>query len=319
MHLLLHLYSVFLYLDLGVALKIASSLVWIEHTPQPYAIRNFYRGVTPANLTSGGVANLGNDTTIDVAANAETQGLKQYANHRNIRLIYIICEVAYRIVADRSKGINELKDLEGKNIGSIRGTSAAVFIHNMMSSVGVMDEDYTLIEGRCVCIDVCMKSPCASNTLTSQLQSGAIEAFGIWEPAVELGAQALGPNAVLFKNASIYREVYALYSTTEALSDPRRRSDIVEFVRALNKTINVFDKDAEKADVYGFVAREVGMDVPVVKAVWGDHKWGGRWDNKDLVEFLVDEDAYLAKVDKRQVVPRQDLEKFLDTSVLDEL
>lgn len=164
-----------------------------------------------------------------------------------------------------------------------------------------------------------MKAPCASNTLPTQLELGAIDAFGIWEPAVELGAQALGPNAVLFKNASIYREVYALYSTTEALNDPKRRGDIVEFVRALNKTIEVFSKDAEKAGVYDFVAKEVGMDARVVKAVWGDHNWSGRWNTNELVEFLAEEDAYLAKVDKRAVVPRIELETFLDTSVLDEL
>lgn len=148
MHFLLSLLVYLLHFHGGGALKIGSALVWIEHSPQPYAIRNFYKGVTPANLTAGGVANLGNDKTFDLAANAETQGLKQYANHRNIRLIYIICEVAYRIVADRSKGINGLRDLKGKKIGSMSGTSGAVFIHNMMGSVGVKDEGYTLVEGR---------------------------------------------------------------------------------------------------------------------------------------------------------------------------
>lgn len=164
-----------------------------------------------------------------------------------------------------------------------------------------------------------MKTPCASNTFPSQLKSGAIDAFGVWEPAVELGAQALGSNAITFQNASIYREVYALYSTTDALNDPSRRKDIVEFVRALNKTLDVFANKPKENGVYDFVAKAVGMDAPVVEAVWGDHKWSGRWDQKELVEFLVDEDAYLARVDKRTAIPRAELEKFLDTSVLDEL
>jgi hypothetical protein len=33
----------------------------------------------------------------------------------------------------------------------------------------------------------------------------------------------------------------------------------------------------------------------------------------------VEEDKYLAAQDKRSVIPRKDLEKFLDTSVIDEL
>lgn len=164
-----------------------------------------------------------------------------------------------------------------------------------------------------------MKTPCASNTLPPQLKSGAIDAFGIWEPAVELGAEALGQNAVLFQNASIYREVYALYSTTDVLNDPTKRKDVVEFVRALNKTLDVFTNEPEKDGIYDFVAKAVSMDAPVVKAVWGDHKWSGRWDAKELVDFLVKEDAYLATMDKRMPIPRTDLEKFLDTSVRDEL
>ena len=46
------------------ALKIASSLQWIEHTPQPYAIANFYKGSSAATLSSGGVANLASDPSI---------------------------------------------------------------------------------------------------------------------------------------------------------------------------------------------------------------------------------------------------------------
>jgi ABC-type nitrate/sulfonate/bicarbonate transport system substrate-binding protein len=136
-------------------------LQWIEYTPQPYAIKNFYKGNNAVALTSGGVANLGSDPqNFDLAANAETQGLKQYANHRNIRLIYIICEVAYRIVADKRKGITKLSDLKGKKIGTFQGTSAAVVIHNMLTSVGIADNDYTTTGGK-----ICMKEPCALDTL----------------------------------------------------------------------------------------------------------------------------------------------------------
>lgn len=148
MQLLFFLWPFLLNFDLGAALKIATSLAWIEHTPQPYAIKNFYKGSSSASLTSGGVANLGTDKSFDLAANAETQGLKQYANHRNIRLIYIVCEVAYRLVADRSKGIKTLTDLKGKKIGSIQSSSANVFVDKMMRTVGVKESEYTIANGR---------------------------------------------------------------------------------------------------------------------------------------------------------------------------
>jgi ABC-type nitrate/sulfonate/bicarbonate transport system substrate-binding protein len=192
------------------------------------------------------VANLATDPNFfDLAANAETQGLGLYATHRNLRLIYFICEVAYRLVAKKRK-VSKLSDLKRKKIGTFPGSSAGVFIHNMLSSVGIADSGYTTVAG-----NVCMKSPCASNTLPTQLKAGAIDAFGIWEPAVELGIESLGPsNVVVFQNSSVYREVYALYRTTDALNDPGKRKDIVEFVRALNKTLDVFTNMPKEKGIY---------------------------------------------------------------------
>jgi hypothetical protein len=77
MHLLL-LFTLLLQLPHASTLNIATSLLWIEYTPQPYAIANFYRCTTPAAVSSGGVFNLTSNKTFDLA-NAETQGLKVYA------------------------------------------------------------------------------------------------------------------------------------------------------------------------------------------------------------------------------------------------
>ncbi|KAF2445797.1 periplasmic binding protein-like II [Karstenula rhodostoma CBS 690.94] len=295
------------------ALKIATSLQWIEHTPQAYAIKNFYKGSSTATLSSGGVANLASDSSIDLAANAETQGLKQYANHKSLRLIYIITEVSYRLVARADAGVKSLSDLKGKKIGSMPGTSAAVFVQRMLASAGVSDTAYSIVSG-----NVCMKAPCGSGTLPGMLAGKQVDAFGIWEPAVELGIRAIGANnAAVFQNGTVYREVYSLYTTTDKLSDPKKRADIVAFVSALNQTLEVYNHP--NASVYSFVADRVGMDAEVVKAVWEDHKWSGTWKDAELMPLLVDEDVMLAKSDRRAPISRADLEKFLDKSVIEAL
>ncbi len=161
-----------------------------------------------------------------------------------------------------------------------------------------------------------MRTPCGTGTFPQMIADKQIDAFGIWEPAVELGAQALGANAVVFQNFSVYREVYSLYATTEKLNDAATRKNIVAFVRALNQSLEVF---RDKPDtVYQTVASAVGMDAAVVKAVWPDHRWTGKW-GPDLLDFLVEEDEYLAKQDRRQAIPKADLAKFLDSSIIDEL
>jgi ABC-type nitrate/sulfonate/bicarbonate transport system substrate-binding protein len=111
--------------------------------------------------------------------------------------------VSYRLVARTDAGIKTLADLKGKKIGSMRGTSAAVFVQRMLASAGVGDEQYSIVSG-----NVCMKAPCGSGTLPSMLQGRQVDAFGIWEPAVELGIRAVGANnAIVFQNgmrASLY-------------------------------------------------------------------------------------------------------------------
>ncbi|KAG9239010.1 hypothetical protein BJ875DRAFT_529390, partial [Amylocarpus encephaloides] len=282
---------------------------WIEYTSQPYAIKNFYKGYTAAHLSSGGVGDLPTDTSIDLAANAETQGLKHYANHKNIRLIYIIVEVGYRIVANKASGITKLADLKGKKVRTFRGSSAEVFMDKMLASVGVPRNASTHVSG-----SVCMKAPCASGTYPQLLASKQIDAFGLWEPIVELGLKAIGENAAIFQNFSIYREVYSLYSTTEKLGNTKTRKDIVAFAKALKQTSDVYVNKPEL--VYQYVAGLSGMDASVVQDVWPDHRWGNGTMPDDLLEFLVEEDAYLAKMDKRVGVSRADLAKFIDTSVL---
>ena len=110
--------------------------------------------------------------------------------------------------------------------------------------------------------------------------------------------------------------MYAFYSTTEKLNDPAKRKDILAFVRALNQTLDVYNN--KPASVYKFVADEVGMDPKVVADVWEDHKWTGVLPS-DLLDLLVDEDKYLARKDNRSRISKADLEKFLDTSILEEL
>ncbi|KAK3293545.1 uncharacterized protein B0H64DRAFT_477063 [Chaetomium fimeti] len=294
------------------ALKIACIQQWIEHTPLPHAAANFYH--PPLHLP--GPPNLDDDDgSIDLAANAETQGLKNFVDHRNYRLIGILVEVTYRMVARRSAGIATLADLRGKRVGTIRGTSAEVFAVQLLGTAGLQaGRDYELVGGG---IYTCMRAPCGEGSFPAELVAGGIDAFGVWETAVELGVQALGEEeAVTFKNASVYREVYSLYSTEEKLKDPVTRGRIVSFVRALNKSYDVFREQGQ--EVVDFVGKTVDVEEPVLRNVWEDHVWGPGSLGKDLVDYLEREDQYLAEVDGRKPLTRAELEQFVDPSVYEE-
>lgn len=290
-------------------LEVAYNTAWIEGTPLDYTNKNTYK-IDKATTVNGGVATLG---SVDIAGNAETQGLKQYVSHKNYRLIYVIVEVGYRLVASKAAGIKTLTDLKGKRIGTIAGSSAEVFVRSLLNGAGLSPSDYTQVSS-----NVCMRSPCGAATFPGLLKDKKIDAFGVWETAVELGIEALGEsNVVVFQNASLYREIYSLYATEQSLKDATKRNKIVHYVKALNQTLDIFRNQPEK--VYSTVSSGIGVDVPVLKKVWDDHRWGPTsLTDGVLLDFLIREDRYLAKADKRQAMSREDLQKFIDPSVYED-
>jgi len=293
------------------ALKIAANLEVIEYAPLLVANQDYFN--SSASLVNGGVANIVKDTSIDLAANAETQALRQFRNNPSLRIIWNVAQVPYRIVANKKSKISTLADLKGKKIGTVRGTSAGYFVeHFLLTAANLKPSDYKTVSG-----SGCNASPCGSNTLPSMLAKGAIDAIGYWEPTIELGIQALGgeQNAVIFQNRTAYREIYNLHSTAEKLKDPKKRKEIVQFLRGLIKTQQTFDQDPAK--VYSRVAKAVSVSASLLQKVWTVHDWKGGIP-ADLLDVLEEEDKYVAKVDNRAAAGREKLKNLIDASVLEE-
>ncbi|KAH9217469.1 hypothetical protein DL95DRAFT_459374 [Leptodontidium sp. 2 PMI_412] len=262
------------------ALKIASSTATIEYTPEAIAIKDFFSGT--ASITSGGVLNLFSDSSIDLASNAETQALRNYATHKNLRIIYTVCE-----------------------------SSAAYFVQKYLATVGLKESDYTVVSG-----STCMSAPCEAGTFPYMLAHGTVDAVGMWEPTLELSAQALGANAVIFQDRSVYREVFNLHTTAEKLKDVTARKNIVTFIRALNQAEAEYNTTPDK--VYSRVASTLNMNVTLLKSVWPIHSFNGTLA-ADLLDVMVEEDAWVAKTDRRSLISRTDLANLIDGSVLKEV
>ncbi|PVH74594.1 periplasmic binding protein-like II [Cadophora sp. DSE1049] len=291
-------------------LKIAGDTATIEYTPEAVAIKDYFQG--SATITNGGIPNLFSDTSVDLASNAETQALRNFASHKNLRVIYTVCEVYYRIVANKKagSGIASLKDLKGKKIGTTQGTSAAYFVQKYLATVGLRESDYTVVSG-----STCNSAPCGSGTFPYMLAHGTVDAVGMWEPTVELSAQALGANAMIFQDRSVYREVFNLHTTAEKLKDATTRKNIVAYIRGLNQAEEAFRDTPDK--VFSRVASTLNMNVTLLKTVWPIHSFNGTLA-ADLLDVMVEEDAWVAKTDRRSTISRADLAMMIDGSVLKE-
>jgi ABC-type nitrate/sulfonate/bicarbonate transport system substrate-binding protein len=301
----------------GAALKIAANLQWIEHTPLLHTINNLYAaGPDRPVMADGGVVTLSETSDTIIGANSETQGLKQYALHKNYRLIYVLVEVTYRLVANRASGVLKLQDLKGKKIGTFNGTSAEVFVRALLSNAGLEVGDYTLVN-TLVNGSMCMRAPCGPGTLPAMLKRREIDAFGCWETAPQLAIEDLGEAGVsVFQNATLFREVFSLYATTEALGDTEKRAQIVRYIKSVNKTLELFKKTPEK--VLPFVSKTIDVPETVVGKVWENHVWGPGSLGKDMIDFLEMEEKYLSRMDNRTAMSRAGLEEFVDASVYEE-
>ncbi|KAI0469581.1 periplasmic binding protein-like II [Xylaria cf. heliscus] len=303
------------------SLKVASNLEVLEWTPELIAKEDFFAG--SVTIVSGGIPSLASDASVDLGANSETQLLRQFATHRNLRTVITTAEVSYRIVASRKAGIAKLEDLKGKRIGAFPSTSSEYFVQTYLATIGLKPSDYTIVPG-----GACLKEPCGAGTFPAMLRRGAIDAIGMWEPSVQLGADALGASdAVLFGGPSnnnnnnntnqttTYREIYNLATTAEKLADPAKRREIVAFLRALVAAEAVFTNDPDK--VVARAAAAVGTDAALFRAVWPVHMWSAR-NPPDLLDVLVEEDKYVAARDRRAAMSREVLAALVDTSVLEE-
>ncbi|KAK4160631.1 hypothetical protein QBC43DRAFT_219525 [Cladorrhinum sp. PSN259] len=304
--------------SVSAALTISAAFNVIEYVPLLTTAQDYYPPFSQPVFINGGVANIVRNTTIDLAGNAETQALRQFANNTSLRILWNVASVPYRLVvnthaltADGTRNISTLADLRGKRIGTLNGTSAGYFIERLLKTAGLNYGDYQTVAG-----NICHEAPCGNRTFPDMFAKGEIDAFGIWEPTLELGIQALPAGQTkVFQDKNAYREIYNLHSTKEKLEDSEKRKEIVGFLKNLIKSQSLFDRAPEQ--VYQRTSNAVNVSVPILEKVWRVHDWSGGLP-ADLLDVLEDEEKYVARVDGREPNTRDKLKELIDTSVMEQ-
>lgn len=292
-------------------LRLHGFLESLEIAPVLLAAEEHFEG--EISLHRGGIANLvGTVTTgygepgeADIATNAETQLLRHSVTNPDLRVIMTVTEGNYRILARRSAGITRLQDLRGKRVGTMPNTSAAYFLERMLQSVELGLADIILVGD----IDL----PQFSDALVD----GRIDALAMWSPEPEEAALALGGDAIAFSGEGIYREVFSLNTTAGALADPQRRGAIRHFLEAVIDADAAMARDPQAAQRL-VSARMADYAPEVIEASWPHHRYlAGRVP--DLLDVMVEQEQWLARVDQRAPREREALAKLIDYSLLDEI
>lgn len=170
-------------------------------------------------IISGGVRHVAAGAA-HAGTNAETQMLLIAATNPNIRILLTVAEGLYRVIARRSAGIKTIADLRGKRIVTPSNTSAHYHLIKMLGATGLREGDVTLVSR-------------GTTEMSAAVGKREADAISMWEPEGQKTLDVLGDDAIVFQDNNVYRELFSLYTTTDVLNDPRRRAELVGFVRAV--------------------------------------------------------------------------------------
>jgi sulfonate transport system substrate-binding protein len=294
--------------DRATPLRIFGMRSTIERAPVNFAADSFYPG--KPRVGHGGIPNLyaapGSQPPLepaDVATHAETQALRNSLTHPDVRIILTVAEGHYRLLGRRSAGIATLADLRGKRIATIEDTSAAFHLHKMLHLAGLSEADVTIVS---------FPRPTG---IAKAIIDRSVDVLAMWEPEMQSAVEALGEDAILFEQDPGYREIFNLNTTAGKLAEPAKRRQIVAFVAATIRASRALAGDP--APGIRLVAEASGYDPALVARSWRHHTFPGKISD-DLLDILVEEDAWMAQRAGRTPRSRADLATLIDPSIVTE-
>ena len=250
---------------------------------------------------NGGVRTLQNNGA-HAAGNATTQMLVVLRDNPKVRLLFTLVDGNYRIVAKRSAGISKLADLKGKRVVTPRNTSAHYHLVALLRTAGLQESDVTIVSA-------------PATAMAAAVAKGDADAISMWEPESQNTMELLGKDAITFQDNEVYRELYSVYSTTDVLNDPRRRKELVAFVRELITQTGNLRK--EPAKYFDLISRVTKHPAPQIARSWEHHGFPLAVA-PDLLNILVEEEKWVAAGQSRTPRSRAELASFIDTSIIEE-
>jgi len=141
-----------------------------------------------------------------------------------------------KLVARSDAGIETPRDLEGKRVGTQRGTAAHFFLHSFLIKNGMSEAD----------VDVRFDSFAA---ITEDLISGDLDAVSLRQPFIGQLHEALGERYVLFEEHGLYGKTMNLCVAQDGTLDPEVKARLVRsFIDAEQQAVSV-DIDQTNAEV----------------------------------------------------------------------
>lgn len=158
----------------------------------------------------------------DVAASAEFAVAAAASAESGLAILAVMSESSAQIklIANRRAGVQSGKDLLGKSVGTIAGTSAQYFLEQWLVYQGLNPGLVKMSFDR-------------PDALGRELQHGKFAAVAIWEPEAMRIKDELGEDAVQLPTAHVYKQHFCVVARGQSVERNKRRFE--GFLRAMLK------------------------------------------------------------------------------------
>lgn len=209
---------------------------------------------------------------LDVVLEAEAPAIVGKAAGIDLKIVSLVSILKQQILVHKNSGIHEIKDLRGKKIAVLAGTSSHYGVLKDLKCVGLAKDDVSIVD----------MTPADAR---SAFNSNKIDAWAVWPPFVE--QEVLSGTGIAVRNA-----------TAQIVTVMVVRHDFLLKHRPIVKTlVSVLEKSKQwvyshPAESEKIVAEELGIPLPVVKLAWPRHNWQAqltdsvRKDIQDKADFL---------------------------------
>lgn len=198
--------------------------------------------------------------------------------------IQVIAAIAEKyddaIVARRDLGIENPKDLEGKTLAILPGTTSHRFADLFVDFYGLDRSKIKFVN---------LSPP----SIQAGILNGSIPAGSVWQPFRYNVEQALGDRAVQFNDRAIYK-AYSLIAVRRPFSEEHAK-EIEAFLRALIAAEDFIRSNVDEA--IGILSEELRMAPEVLRAIWDEYDLRVQLDTR-MVQVFTEEGEWIKRSQK---------------------
>jgi ABC-type nitrate/sulfonate/bicarbonate transport system substrate-binding protein len=180
-----------------------------------------------------------------------------YTGNKNVEILATHCESRDgAIIARRDAKIQTPKDLEGKKLGVLQGTTSQIFADRFIDKHKLDRPKVQIVNLTAVAIQ-------------SSILSKDIDAGSIWQPFVYNVQKQLGDGAVIFADPEVYVGFFNLAAQKDwARQHPRT----IEAVLRAHIRAEEFAK-SNREEAITLVAQEIGLEAEALRFFWDQYTY----------------------------------------------